>query len=236
MRRSPFVLLCLSLPMAVLAADLFGQLGWAQTAFENACFQFVSEPERLPSFYPTPAMRALAVASRKGAVEAIGARAKAYYGSEGFLKRWAEHHNQAMGGAERERQNAEMREQTLKGLDVGIKQMELMLPMLPPAQQEEMQKAIAKAKAEQAKQASGDLDGAPAKDPKLALRKALQHYLAVTDGIDYAAALSVGEGRRTFTNPAFEAKCSEWKMAFRAGREASEGTRAYVKAWLVELK
>ena len=129
-----------------------------------------------------------------------------------------------------------MRKQISETMTASIQQMEQMLPLMPPAQQKEMKRAIAKSKAEQAKQNSKEREGTPSKDPKVALRKALQHFLAATDGIDYAAAITVREGRRTFTNPAFESKPAEWKMAYRAGREASEEARNYVRVWIAELK
>ncbi|MDP2877016.1 MAG: hypothetical protein Q8O00_12590 [Holophaga sp.] len=239
MRRIAF--LGIALPVALLAADLFAQLGWEQAAFEDTCFQFVVEPERLPNFYVTPAMRALAVTQRKGAIEAIGTKAKAYYASEAFKKRWAEHRGQFTGSEDQERQRADAEAQGTQMLDQAVKQMEQMLPMMPPAQQAELKKAIAQAKAEKAKagkekKSGGDVDNAPPKDPRVNLRKALQHVLAVTDGVDYGATLSQQSGRRYFANKAFEAKPDAWKMAFRAGREASEGARGYVRTWLAELK
>jgi len=239
MRRNALLGLGLAIPAFLLAADLFSQLGWEQKAFEDTCFQFVKEPERLPSFHVTPAMRALAIAQRKGAVEAIGAKAKAYYASEAFKKRWAEHRGQFTGGEQQEQQRAVSEEQIQAQVDQSMKQMESMMAMMPPAQQAEMKKAMAKAKAQRAakaKKGAGGNDNAPPKDPNVNLCKALQHFLAVTDGVDYGATLSFKEGRKYFANKDFEGKSAEWKMMFRAGREASEGARAYIRAWLAELK
>lgn len=239
MRRTALIGLGLVLPAVLLAADLFAQLGWEQKAFEDTCFRFVTEPERLPELRVTPAMRVLAVTQRKAAVEAIGARAKAYYGSESFKKRWAEHRARFTGGEDQERQREAAEAQVQGQVDQAMAQMEQMMAMMPPAQQAEMKKAMAKAKAEKAQKAQkGDRGegNAPPKDPNVNLRKALQHYLAVTDGVDYGATLSFQNGRKYFANKAFEAKPAEWKMAFRAGREASEGARTYVRAWLAALK
>lgn len=232
MRRGTLIGLALTIPAVLLAADLFDQLGWQQQDFEDTCFQFVSEPGRLPYFHVTPALRALAVARRKAAADAIIARAKAYYASEAFKERWAGQY----GSAKQDQQAAQAEAQGMQMANQSIAQMEQMIPMMPPAQQAEMKKAIAKAKADQAKRAGEKKSAASHKDPQVALKKALQHFLEVTDGIDYAAALSNNEGRRTFSNPAYESKSSEWKMAYRAGREATEGARASVKAWIAELK
>ncbi len=243
MRRPSLIGLGFLLPVLLLGGDLFLQLGWNQSTFEESCFRFVAEPEHLPTFSPTPALRALAVVQRRQAAEAIGARAKAYYASEAFRKRWAEHRANFTGGTEPEQRAAEEAEgRKMEGQS--IQQMEAMLPMVPPMAQEKMKKAIAKAKADQArkeekartKKATTEPDSAPPKDPRVNLRKALRHFLAVTDGVDYGAGLSLQDGRKFFSDKTFEAKPAEWKMAFRAGREASEGARAYVRAWLVELK
>jgi len=243
MRRNALIALGLAVPALLLAADLFSQLGWEQKAFEDTCFQFVKDPERLPSFRVTPAMRALAMTQRKGAVEAIGAKAKAYYASEAFQKRWAEHRANFTGGVEPE-QRAAQEAEGRKMESQSIQQMEAMLPMVPPAAQEKMKKAIAKAKADQArkeakaqaKKAAPEPSNAPPKDPKVNLRKALQHFLAVTDGVEYGAALSFQDGRKYFANKSLESKSAEWKMMYRAGREASEGARTYIRAWAAELK
>lgn len=241
MRTTGSLVLCLAVPGVLLAADVLLSLGLNQAEFEEACFQFVKDPERLPQLRITPAMRALAVLQRKSAVEALGAKAKAYYASDAFKRRWAEYRGQFTGGEDREQQRAAAEAQVKGQVDAAVQQMEQMLPMLPPAQQAEVKKAIAKAKAERAGIAGkvgtggGDSD-APPKDPSVQLRKALKHFLAITDGVDYGAGVSLQNGRKYFSNKAYEAKPAEWKMAYRAGREASEGARSYVRGWLAELK
>jgi hypothetical protein len=238
MRRATLISLALTIPALLLAADLFSQLGWEQKAFEDTCFQFVTEPGRLPGFQVTPAMRALAITQRKGAVEAIGAKAKAYYASEAFKTRWAEHRGRFTGGEEQEQQRARDEAQGQRQKDQALKQMEQMLPMMPPAQQAEIKKAIAKAKAkeEKPKKTRVENDNTPPKDPKVNLRKALQHFLTITDGVDYSAAVSFQDGRNYFSNKEYEAKPAEWKMVYRSGRDAGEKARTYVKVWVAELE
>ncbi|MBK8792172.1 MAG: hypothetical protein IPN59_03280 [Holophaga sp.] len=242
MRRIAY--LGFALPALLLAADLFAQLGWEQAAFEDTCFHFVAEPERLPSMRITPAMRALALAQRKGAVEAIGAKAKAYYASDTFKLRWAQHRQGFTGGDIDPEQRAAQEAEGTKMMTQQMQQMEAMMPMMPPEAQAQMKQAMAKAKADQAKKADKakaraakpEPDNAPPKDPKVNIKKALQHFLAVTDGVDYGAAISLQNGRRYFANGAYEAKPDTWKMTFRAGKEASEGARSYARVWLAELK
>jgi hypothetical protein len=235
MRRASLLGLAFAIPAVLLAADLFGSLGWEQAKFEDTCFKFVQHPDRLPNFPVTPAMRALAVVNRKDAALAIGAKAKAYYASEAFKQRWTEY---AAPNAAKEAQEAANSAQTDLQMKQAMDQMEQMLPMLPPAQQEQLKKEIAKAKAKQAKpkSAGGGDSAGPPKDPKVALKQALQTFLTATEGVDYAAATEQRETKKYFTNHAYESKPEAWKMAFRAGREASEGSRGFVKAWLAELK
>ena len=244
MRRNSLIGFGLLVPALLLAGDLFLQLGWDQSAFEDSCFRFVAEPNRLPGFSPTPAMRALAVLQRRQAAEAIGARAKTYFGSEAFARRWAEHRATFTGGEVNAEQRASQEAEGQRMAGQSLQQMEQMLPMMPPAAQEQMRKAIAKGKADQARRegkakirkASPGNDNAPPKDPKVNLRKALQHFLTVTDGVDYGAELSFHDGRKFFSDKVFEAKPAEWKMAYRSGRESGEGARSYVRTWLAELK
>jgi hypothetical protein len=235
MRRVSLIGLALVIPAVLFAADLFSTLGWDQATFEDTCFQFAQAPEKLPPFPVTPAMRALSITNRKEAILAIGAKAKAYYASETFKKRWADY---ALPSYAKVEQEASAKAQGEQQKNQALAQMEAILPMLPPAQQEQVKAQIAKEKAKETKKKQSDTDTSnfPPKDPKVAIKKALQTLLAATDGIDYAAATEQRETKRYFTNPVYEAKPEAWKMAFRAGREASEGARTYVKDWLTGLK
>lgn len=68
-------------------------------------------------------------------------------------------------------------------------------------------------------------------DPKELVKQRLQDFLRETSNVDYAAKLN---GRR-FANAAYESKSSEWKLAYRAGKEPTEKARAFAEAWLKEL-
>jgi len=73
-------------------------------------------------------------------------------------------------------------------------------------------------------------------DYKIVIKTRLQKMLDVTKDVDFNAALKEQYGKKKFVNPAYEAKSNEWKMAFRAGKEVTETTRAFVQQWLNELK
>lgn len=64
----------------------------------------------------------------------------------------------------------------------------------------------------------------------------LEEFLTVSGDVDFGAKLVPGNsGKMKFANPDYESKPSEWKMCFRAGREAVQATRAFAQAWLAEL-
>jgi hypothetical protein len=62
----------------------------------------------------------------------------------------------------------------------------------------------------------------------LFVKKRLQQFLDETKDIDFAAELTVKNGKKIFINRAYESKGNRWKMAFRAGKEVVEPARAFV--------
>lgn len=76
----------------------------------------------------------------------------------------------------------------------------------------------------------------PQKPDKLVARR-LQEFIDLSKSVDFAAKLVDGEkGIKKFANPAYESKSSQWKMCFRAGKEATDAARGYAEQWLKELK
>ena len=75
----------------------------------------------------------------------------------------------------------------------------------------------------------------PGKDPRPLLRKRLQDFLNATQGIDYAAVVLKKGDKLVFQNAAYEQKDTDWKLAFRAGKEATEAARSVAQQWLNEL-
>lgn len=74
----------------------------------------------------------------------------------------------------------------------------------------------------------------PEKSPQL-IKARLLKFLEVTKDIDYNAELTERNGKKYFTNPKYEAKNAQWKMAFRAGKEVTETARTFAQQWLKEL-
>jgi len=252
MRPNLFLGLWITVPMLLLAADGLAEAVWARESFENACYQFVSADNHLPIPAVPTSLKALAIPQRKATVEALGARAKAYFASETFKRRWIQNHGgnyQNPDEAARRAQNDEARKQGQAQADKGLADMEKMIPMMPPEVQAQMRAKLAKAKADKDRRAARDsekkekqevraasVDSGAVPDPREALRAALQRFLRASEGVDFEASLTQQERRLVFSNPAYEAKPGAWKACYRAGQAATEAGRAYAKAWLAELK
>ena len=72
-------------------------------------------------------------------------------------------------------------------------------------------------------------------DSRVLVKKRLTEFLAATADVDFAAKTEPKYGKDRFVNAAYEKKPSEWKLAYRAGKEPTEKARAFAKAWLAEL-
>jgi hypothetical protein len=69
--------------------------------------------------------------------------------------------------------------------------------------------------------------------PMIARR--LREFLAASADVDFAAKLTPRNGKMVFENEAYEQKPGQWKMCYRAGKEATAAARAATQAWLKEL-
>lgn len=72
------------------------------------------------------------------------------------------------------------------------------------------------------------------------LKQRLQEILDITADVDYSAELVErpyrGKTFQYFSNPEYEKKPAEWKLAFRAGKPLTDAVRAAAQQWLKELK
>ncbi|HEY0156590.1 MAG TPA: hypothetical protein VGF28_04795 [Thermoanaerobaculia bacterium] len=93
-----------------------------------------------------------------------------------------------------------------------------------------------KARAEDSREELARWEAEYPADPKALVKKRLTEFLRETEGVDYAAQLVNKGSRMRFANAAYEQQSSEWKLAYRAGKDATEKARAFAKAWLGELK
>lgn len=72
-------------------------------------------------------------------------------------------------------------------------------------------------------------------DPKLLVAQRLRDFLAVSKDVDFGAKLVPAGDKQRFANPAFEAKPPEWKLCYRARKEAVDAARTFATSWLASL-
>lgn len=250
--------LCLG---AATAFDAYQQYGLDRKEAEARFVDWVASSGG--GFPPVPAsLRALAAEGRGPAAKALCGALKAYYGSEAFRASYAGRTAVAVPPKPvPARSAAEIKAEKDAELARSLADMEKTIAAMPRAQQAEMRQTVestrkmmaeslgnmepyVEAERKRFQQEQQDYEEAlakakaadPAKESKEHLRAALQRFLQETEGIDYAAGLVTQGGLRRFSNPVYEAKPDVWKKGFRAGREATEPTRAFARAWLAELQ
>ncbi len=72
-------------------------------------------------------------------------------------------------------------------------------------------------------------------DPRSLIKSRIREFLAVSAGVDFAAKLLPRGDKMVFANDDYEQKPAEWKLCFRAGKEATGAARAFAAGWLAEL-
>ena len=73
-------------------------------------------------------------------------------------------------------------------------------------------------------------------DPRALTVMRLRRFLDATRDVDFTARLVEQDKKRTFADAALEAKPGEWKMAFRAGKPATDAARAFARKWVADLQ
>ena len=73
-------------------------------------------------------------------------------------------------------------------------------------------------------------------DPRALVALRLRRFLDATRDVDFTAKLVDQDKKRTFADPALEAKPSEWKLCFRAGKPATEAAREFARKWVADLQ
>ncbi|HYR27876.1 MAG TPA: hypothetical protein VEU30_05390 [Thermoanaerobaculia bacterium] len=72
-------------------------------------------------------------------------------------------------------------------------------------------------------------------DPKQLVKQRLEQFLETTEDVDFEAKLVKYGSKMRFADEDYESKDSEWKLAYRAGKPATDAARAFAEAWLGEL-
>ncbi len=124
-----------------------------------------------------------------------------------------------------------------KEMEASLKQMEAMIK--DPAQVAAMRAGVESERAD--RKASYDdrlkewQENYPA-DPKVLVARHLRAFLATSATVDFSAKLVPVNKQMRFENEEYESKPGDWKLCFRAGKEAVTAARAFATAWLAELK
>ncbi len=209
------------------------------------------------------AFKALPLASRAAIVRAGLGWVKAYAGMAEFKEAYLalREHNKPQPPAARpaadeqtkkmraelEQNIAEMRKnmaamdaETKKAMEAAIQEMRAQMERMEkdPQQKEMMRQAVEMSSAEDKERYAAEVKAweqrYPA-DPRRLIKKRINEFLAASSGVDYAAKLLPSGDKMIFANDEYERKAPEWKLCFRAGKEASEAARAFATSWLAEL-
>ncbi len=147
-----------------------------------------------------------------------------------------------------EKQAAEMRQAaagmdaaTKKTLEDGIKQMTAQIEAMEkdPAQRAQV-KAMLDAQREENKarseEALAEWNKRTPSDPKTLIADRIREFLETSADVDFTAKLVKSGSLMRFANEDYEAKSPQWKLCFRAGKEAVAAARAFAQSWLAELE
>jgi hypothetical protein len=72
-------------------------------------------------------------------------------------------------------------------------------------------------------------------DPRQLIAWRLHQFLDLSESVDFDAKLVPAGGRMQFANAEYEHKSSDWKLCYRAGREAVAAARIFANSWLAEI-
>jgi len=247
--------------MAAAAADGLTQIGLTAEAAKEAVGEIVSAGVNNPGL-PTKAFKMLPPAARAQAVTSAAGWVKAYAATPEFKQQYAKvrqtHKPDAPTWAttpEQELQKAdddqkkqmEQSRQAIaalpaeqrKAVEEGLKAAEAMIAQMNTPEQRKLRLDMIKAgRAGETKEYNTSVakwNQDYPEDPKPVIVKRLKEFLALSADVDYNAKLKTQESTSTFENPVYQAKSSQWKMCYRAGKEATGAARAAAQAWLTEL-
>ena len=124
-----------------------------------------------------------------------------------------------------------------KELEEIMKQSETM--MKSPDMLKSMRDGIVSARQDQQERyqrALVDWQTAYPESPQPLVAKQLHRFLDASADVDFAATLVASGGSMRFANPQYESQSSDWKMCYRAGREAVGAARAAATTWIKEIE
>jgi hypothetical protein len=192
-------------------------------------------------------------------VNGLGAFAKAYTRTPLFRDRYAEYWQ-----ANRPHPPEAPKTSTEQNKEVqdGLRQMEESIKNMPPEMRKEMEQMVKDLKAQQEamqkdarlqammvegakmqeqeqareyEQRLKEYEAEHPKNPDALVAKRLREFLDLSATVNFDARLVKSGGMMRFEKTEYEEQSSEWKLCYRAGREATAAAREYAQAWVKEL-
>ncbi len=142
--------------------------------------------------------------------------------------------------AEMRKNMAAMDAETKKTMEGVIKEMRAQLERMEkdPGQRDLMRQMTEMSAVEDRKRHENELKEwelrYPA-DSRVLIKKRINDFLVMSAGVDFTAKLVPRGELAVFADEGYEEKPSDWKLCFRAGKEATTAARAFAKDWLSEL-
>ena len=260
MKRWVWAVVFLWASSAIGAGDVLQQLKVAKSDATERVVQAFAHGN--VDYWPVrQAFKAATPAARAALVEQVLVWTKAYVNSPQFAKDYAAYREQARPDAgsasnvdaelkkrreermaelaEAKKAIAEMPAEYRKAAEEGLKaQAEAMKEFDTPEYRKMEREQIAQelqSSAEEDKERMQRWTAEYPAEPKALVKKRLQEFLKETASVDYAAQLVSKSGKMRFANAAYEQKSPMWKLAYRAGKDATEKARAFAAAWMKEL-
>ena len=254
-------LLCVT-TLAVGAQDHLATLGISEGRAKEAVFDsFVADAVSIAG--KPAAFLAMSPQARVSLVNFALNLARTFVESDDFKRRYADHREANGPDPLPEEQTADqIFAKQRAGFENQVAEMRKLFDQITPAQREtleagwtdmrrqldDMEKGerrtqiealLKQQRDEQVRQrddAMKELDKTYPADSRTMVAMRLKRFLDVTSNVDYAAKLEDKGKLKVFADPALEARPAEWKMAFRAGKPATDAARTFAQRWLNDLQ
>jgi len=243
------------------AADVLSQLGITAAAAKEAVGSILNSGIINPGL-SSKAFKTLSPAARADAATLGVAWLKAYTGTAEFRQQYAKiranrkpeaptfegtpedelakaNAEQAQQAEDSKKALANLPPEQRKQIEDALKQAQEMMAKADTPEMRKMRVDAIKAKRDQEtkeyQQALADWQRDFPENPNGAIAKRLREFLAASADIDFNAKLKPIDGRMLFENSTYQNKPEQWKLCFRAGKDATAAARSAVQAWLKEL-
>jgi hypothetical protein len=246
---------------AIGAGDVWQELNVAKNdAAKEVVYSFANGS--VSTYRVREAFRNASPAVRTALVEQVLVWTKAYVNSPQFAKEYAalreeskpvleekpsvdeelkQRREQRQADLEEARKNiAEMPAEYRKAAEDGYKAAVESMKQLDTAEFRKLERqgieAERKADQEAYERELADWEEGYPSDPQVLVKKRLEEFLDATEDVDYEAETVKKNNKMRFADGEYESKPSEWKLAYRAGKEPTEKARAFAQSWLAELQ